>query len=255
MKINRRKFISIFGFTVAGAGTAVNLDNNVKALDLSINRFENNKKVSLQNIYSIVITIKNGEIRSNNIDYSKDAELSIFGKIEDYDLGKVKSRTININGSVTKLDSEMIQINNSDRFSRDKYDPNKESLNIYLTFKLNHPSLKKEIVEKKIYKLDIGAIGQLNSHTHKNSKNFSTPSVETLSNTEEISGSNLDVLKNKTGFEQYKTLISGGSIINRSDYSITPGVIDTDSSQHTYSSPRNYRNISNDRKSDAESFK
>lgn len=125
-EINRRKFLSIFGFISVGG--LIRYQDDAKALEISVNRFNNDKKVNLQNIHSIAINIKDTRITSNNIDYSKDAELSIYAKVEDQDIGKIKSKDIKLQNSGTVLDDETIYIDEPELFSEDNFNPNKKKL-------------------------------------------------------------------------------------------------------------------------------
>lgn len=242
-KINRRKFLSIFG--LVSVGGIVKSQNDAEALEISVNRFSNDKKVNLQNIQTVAIRIKNLRITSNNIDYNKNAELSIYANVEGEDIGQVKSETINLEGSDKTLDNEIIKIDKPELFSRERYDPNKTNLDIYLTFKLDHPSINKTITKETKYTLDIGQPGSIISHSFSKYNNFETPSDNIINNTKVISGTNLSVLTNQTGFDKIKSLIGGGMTKNKSTYDIPSGTIDIKGLEFQYSTPRDYRDIKN----------
>lgn len=114
MKIGRRKFITIFGTVSLGSVTGLNKDAD--ALNIDINRFQSNEKVSLRDVDSIVISIKDGQIVSNYIDYRKDAKLSVYADVEGNDIGKIFSKSVDLNRSSTDLTGETIKINNPDLF-------------------------------------------------------------------------------------------------------------------------------------------
>lgn len=243
MKTSRRGFISIFGLT--SLGIVSKLNESAEALDITLNRFDNNTKVNLQNIDSIAIKIKEARISSNNIDYSKDAELSVYASVEDNNIGEVKSKRIDIKSSGTELSNIIIHLDNSELFDPSNYNNDTTSLDIDLRFEIDHPSINKTITEKVTYKLDISGSGDLVSHSHRNYKNFTKPSDESLSNTKVINSTNIPVLTDNSGFDLIKELISNGTTDNNSSYTIPSGVIDHSDLPFRYSSARGVKEISN----------
>lgn len=250
-KINRRKFIMIFG--TVSIGTVTKLNKKVDGLEINVNRFENNKKVSLQNIHSVSIKIKDGVIISNNIDYTKDAKLSVYADVEGNDVGKIFSKSVDLKRSRTDLTGETIKINNSDLFEMDRYEPQKSSIDINLEFKIEHPSIKKTIIEKTTFKLDLTVAGELVSHKFGNYKKFGKVNDSTQSNIKTISGTNLSILKQSEDLRKIKSLIGGGSIKNSSSYSLPSAVIDIKNIEYKYSTERDY-NISTEKEPNATSF-
>ena len=249
--INRRKFIMIFGTVSIGSISQFNKD--VDALEINVNRFENNKKVSLQNVHSVAIKIKEGQIIANNIDYTKDAKLSIYADVEGNDIGKISSRTVEIKRSGTDLTGEKIKINNSDLFKIDRYDPQKSSIDINLEFNIEHPSIKKTIIEETTFRLDLTVAGELVSHQFNDYKKFGRIDNKTRSDVKTISGTNLRILEEDNDLGKIKSLIGGGSVSNSSSYSIPSAVIDTKNIEYNYSTERGY-NITTNKESKATSI-
>jgi len=251
METNRRKFITVFGLVSIGAVTKLN--RNVRGLEISINRFKNNKKVSLQNVHSVSIKIKEGHITANNIDYSKDATLSIYADVEGNKIGKISSQKVNIKRTGTDLSGKIIHIDNPDLFKLDRYNPEKSGININLEFNIEHPSINKTIVKETTFRLDLTVTGELVSHRFGHYKKFGRVKDKTRSDVKIISGTNLRIFEKDRNSEYIKSLIGGGSISNSSSYPIPSAVIDTKNIEYNYSTERGY-NIPNDKEPNATSF-
>lgn len=241
-KINRRKFISIFGLVSIGSITKIS--QNAKSMEISVNRFENNQKVNLENIETVAFKMKEITITSNNIDYNKDAKLSVYASVEGQDLGKLKTiENIDIKKPETNLDdSIIIKLGNSNLFSYDNYSNDKNSLDIELTFELKHPSIN-TIKQTEKYSLDIGlSPGELIS---TDGFSFEGQYSDKPSNDRfvSISGGELDVL-NKSGMDQIKQLVQGPAVYDKSSTTIASGGIDPDNIRFDYSNFRDNPEIS-----------
>lgn len=240
--INRRKFISIFGLVSIGSITKISQD--ARSMEISVNRFENNQKVNLENIETVAFKMKEITITSNNIDHNKDAKLSVYASVEGQDLGKVKTiDNIDIKKSETNLNDDIIiKLGNSNLFSYDNYSNDKNNLDIELTFELEHTSID-TIKQTEKYSLDIGlSPGELISTDGFNiegqySDKQSKDSVISISSGE------LPVL-DKSGIEQIKQLVQGPAVYDKSSTSIASGGIDPGNIRFDYSNFRDNPEIS-----------
>lgn len=240
-KINRRKFISIFG--LVSIGSIAKVSQNAKSMNINVNRFENNKKVNLDNIETVAFKMKEITITSNNIDYNKDATLSVYASVDEQDIGRVKRiENIDIKKSETNLDDDIIiKLGHSDLFSYDKYSNDKNTIDIELRFELEHESVN-TIKQTEKYSLNIASLGELVSINgfSFNGKYSDKPNNDRVIS---ISSSELDVFS-KSGIEQIKQLLQGPAVYNKSSKTIESGGIDPENIQFDDSNLRDNPEIS-----------
>lgn len=242
--INRRKFIISIGSFSLGA-TALNTQRSA-ALELNVNSFEVNDNIYLEEVHTLLVSIKEMNIRSKNIDDSKEATLDVYGSIEDNNIGKLETRNITLTeNSTTTVGPYNFDIKDGSKY-KSKYltlDPyiDKNSIEIEIDFELNHPSINKKITDKANFIIGFSD-GEFLSH----SEGLNASSLDLTSNGENyrtINAEDLSIWSIEDRFKQLKVLLSGGQPVNKSTYSFPRGVIDIVNKESEIS-PRNSPEIS-----------
>lgn len=242
-KINRRKIITLIGsFTVGGLITAENTIRS-RALDLTVNSFDVENDIYLEDIDTLLISIKDMSIEAQNIDDSKDVKLSVYASIENNNVGKIETRTINITENATTIGPYDFDIKNGSKYKSEylTIDPYIDQNNIEVTvkFELEHPSIDQTITEFSSFIIGF-ADGEFlsNSYPKASSKDLTTNGEQYKS----IMANDLSVWNEDDRFTKLKIVLKGGQPTNKSSYSLPKGVIDVEKSEFPVS-PRNSNEI------------
>lgn len=231
--------------SVSLGGLMIKSSSKTDALELTVNSFSLEKDIYLEDVETILVSIKEIQLSSKNIDDTKDAEISVYGSIGGNDIGELTTEKVNVeSNSITTSGPYQFDIRNGEKFKPkyltvDEY-IDQSNIEIKLDFRLNHPSLNETVTDQSTFIVGF-ADGEFLSNTFQkaSSKDMETKGEKYKS----IEASDLSVWNISDRFTKLKTVMKGGQPTNNSSYSLPKGVIDINKSEFQVS-PRGSLEIS-----------
>jgi hypothetical protein len=232
--MQRRKFIAITG-TVTLGGLSIQ-GNSATGVDINVNSNGNDISLNTDSIESLIISFKEIQITSSNVNPEENINLTISGTIDDTDIGTINSYSIETsNSSQTDLGPLQLDVTEGKKYDPQLLTADQDLIDVQIIFQLNHPDIQK--VKQSVQFVVNFTSGSVKSYSgFGTAKNYD---LEENNNIVDISSSDdLTVWDIEDKDQKLIRLLGGGIYNHKSSYSIPKGFMDLNQRKFGVS-PRN----------------